>query len=357
MEYQNDIAQLLEMLTYPAFCVSSGTVTHVNQDAAHSGICANEPVSKYLATGQQEYEEFQGGSLYLTVNAAGICLGATVSRFQDFDIFVLDQDEQQAKLQTMALAAKELRTPLSNIMAVANNMFPIVSQDEDPAMQALAAQINRGLYQMHRIICNMSDAYRYSIDAQIDTGYRNICAISNEFWTNSIDVVSHAGVTLKYSGLQESINCLVSTEKLERAFSNILSNALKFTPKGGTIDVRLTRKSNMLYLSVFNSGDTVPEELRGSIHSRYLRQPGIEDIRYGIGLGMVLVRSAAAAHGGTLLMEHLKDQGTRVTMTMQIRQDSSSFVRSPTIPYDYAGELNHWLVELSESLPAELYSQ
>ena len=111
----------------------------------------------------------------------------------------------------------------------------------------------------------------------------------------------------------------------------------------------------MLHLSVFNSGDAVPEELRGSIHTRYMRRPGIEDVRYGIGLGMVLVRSAAAAHGGTLLMEHLKGQGTRVTMTMQIRQDSGSFVRSPVLPYDYAGELNHLLVELSDSLPAELY--
>lgn len=356
MEYQNDIAQLLELLSFPAFCVISGTVTHVNRDALQSGICTNEPISKYLATGQQEYADFQDGSLYLTVHAADINLGATVSRFQEFDIFVLDQDEQQAKLQTMALAAQELRAPLAAVMHTADTLFPIVAQNDDPATQKLAAQINRGLYQIHRIIGNMSDAYRYGVDADSGMDFRNISSIYDEFWTTGISMAAHAGITLKYTGLHESINCLVNTEKLERAASNILSNAMKFASKGGTIDVRLTRRSNMLYLTVFNTGDTIPEELRGSVFSRYTRQPGLEDRCYGIGLGMVLVRSAAAAHGGTVLMEHLKGQGTRVTMTMQIRQNSGSFVRSPYVSFDYAGERNHWLLELAESLPAELYS-
>lgn len=356
MEHQNDTAQLLDLMVRPAFCVKDGRICHANPEAARSGISAGEDVHPLLATGQQEYRDFKGGNLYLTLRVGSASVGATVSRLLDHDIFVLDQDDEQAQLQTMALAAQELRTPLSNIMTVADDLFPLAAQSQDPAAQELAARINRGLYQMLRIVGNMSDAYRYSKDTQPRMEYRNICSVWDEFWNRSAHLVRHADITLQYTGLKESITCLIDAEKLERAANNMLSNAIKFTPKGGTIHVRLTRTGDMLYLTVQNSGTAIPEELRGSLHNRYLRQPGVEDSRYGIGLGMVLIRSAAAAHGGAVLMEHLPEQGTRITMTMQIRQDGSA-VRSPVMLVDYAGEWDHNLMELSEILPTSFYGK
>ena len=356
MEHQHDITQLLDLMIYPAFCVKDGKITYANRDALHCGICEDAPISKLIVTGQQEYADFQDGNLYLTIRIDDTCFGTSVSRFQDFDIFVLDQDVQQVQLQTMALAARELRTPLSNIMAVAEDLFPLQSQQDDPATQAQAARINRGLYQLLRIIGNMSDAYRYSIETEPRLEYRDICSVWDEFWAHNAELVSHADITLNYSGLRESIFCLADTEKLERAASNMLSNALKFTPKGSTIDVKLTRRGKMLYLTMQNSDNSTDEAQRGNFYSRYLRTPGIEDSRFGIGLGMVLIRSAATMHGGTVLMEHLKEQVTRITMSMQIRQDASSIVRSPVLRIDYAGERDHKLIELSEILPPELYT-
>ena len=73
---------------------------------------------------------------------------------------------------------------------------------------------------------------------------------------------------------------------------------------------------------------------------------------------MVLLRGAAVMHGGTVLLEYPKDSGTRVTMTLAIRQKTGSLVQSPGLfQVDYAGERDHHLIELSESLPAELYSK
>lgn len=357
MEKQNDITQLLDLMVCPAFCVKNGTITAANQEAVRLCVRIGDPINTLLATGVREYADFQDGCLHLTLTLSGAHWGAAVSRVQDLDVFVLDQGPEQAQLQALALAAQELRGPLSNIMTVADDLFPLPALAEDPDASVLAARINRGLYQMLRIIGNMSDAYRYNLDTEPQLEYRDICSVWDEFWAHSEDLVSHTGITLNYSGLQESISCLVDAEKLERAASNMLSNAVKFTPKGGTIDVRLTRRGTMLYLSMLNSGNTIPEELRGSVYSRYLRYPGIEDSRFGIGLGMVLIRSAAVIHGGTVLMEHLQDQGTRITMTMEIRQDGKGLVRSPISRVDYAGERDHKLIELSETLPPELYGK
>jgi hypothetical protein len=71
---------------------------------------------------------------------------------------------------------------------------------------------------------------------------------------------------------------------------------------------------------------------------------------------MVLIRSAAAAHGGTVLMEHPEGMGARITMSLAIRQTSGQ-LRSNVLMVDYAGERDHGLIELAESLPARLYEK
>ena len=71
---------------------------------------------------------------------------------------------------------------------------------------------------------------------------------------------------------------------------------------------------------------------------------------------MVLIRSAATAHGGTVLIEQPKDGGLRLTLTLEIRQNRDGSIRSPGLQVDYAGEWDHRLIELSDSLPASLYA-
>ena len=136
---------------------------------------------------------------------------------------------------------------------------------------------------------------------------------------------------------------------------NILSNCIRFTPTGGQIQATLTRKGKRLCLTVQDSGSGIADSVRGSVFRRYLRQPAIEDSRYGLGLGMVMIRAAASHHGGAVLIDRPPQGGTRVTVTLAIRQDPVSQLRSPLLKVDYAGERDHALIELSDVLPAEFY--
>ncbi len=81
----------------------------------------------------------------------------------------------------------------------------------------------------------------------------------------------------------------------------------------------------------------------------------MEDGRYGIGLGLVLIRAAAALHGGTVLVDHPAGTGTRITMTLAIRPVTGKELRSPMLKVDYAGERDHGLLELADILPVTLY--
>lgn len=355
MEQTEDIFTLLDQMDRPAFCVKDGRIFRTNAPAQQLLIPEGSRIEPLLVTGKQEYAQLQGGCLCLTLRLFDATHSASVTRTGSFDLFSLDQAQEQADLQAMALAAQELRQPLTGVMTVADRLFPISGTQSDPALQDQVARINRGLFQILRIVSNMSDAFRYSQETASRQELREMNAFFHEIFAGLAPLVQHTGIELQFTGLNESIFSLADEEKLERAVSNLISNAVKHTPRGGMIDARLTRRGTMLYLSIRDNGTGIPERLRSSVYDRYRRMPGIEDGTNGIGLGMVLVRSAAALHGGTVLMEQLPEGGSRITMTLPIRQKTDPLVRSGRLLIDYAGERNHRLIELSDVLPHELY--
>ena len=355
MEQREEIILMLNQIPNPAFLVKDGSILEINPSAAVQMVTVGTAVETLLATGQQEYVDYTGGSLFLTLSINGNLHNASISKVGQYDLFVMDQEDDDAELQSMALAAQELRNPLSGVMSVADSLFPLIGDAEDEASQKKIAQINRGLFQMLRIISNMSDAYRYSREQHPRLETRDICSVLDAIFEACTPLVQHTGLSLSYTGLSERIYCLIDEEKLERGIHNIISNALKFTQPGGTIDARLCRKKNMLYLTIQNSGSDVPGRFPDNVHHLYQRTPGVEDPRFGIGLGMVLIRGAAAAHGGTVLLSKNEEQGTRITLSIALRQSNDPNVRTSIFHVDYAGERDHCLLEFSDSLPDELY--
>ena len=353
MEEKKDTLGMLDLMIRPGFCVKENRIIKVNHAAEGLLLTPGSDIRPLLLTGEEEYAAFTDGCLYLTLNLSSHSCGASVTRMDGIDVFLLEQESDSSELRSMALAARELREPLTNVMITAENLFPLSAAEDDPRSSEQVARLNRGLFQLLRIIGNMSDAERYTAVSRQETV--DIPGLFAEIFEKAEALVSHAGITLTYDGPDQPIYGLANREQLERAVLNILSNAIKFTPKGGTIAAKLTRSGRMLRLSVTDSGSGIAQSVRSSVFSRYLRQPALEDSRYGIGLGMVLIRTAAAHHGGTVLIDQPDGKGTRITMTMTIRQSEQSTLRSNILRVDYAGERDHGLIELSECLPTELY--
>ena len=352
MNQQKDIPGMLDLMIRPGFCVKENTIVKVNPAAQGLLIVPGMHVQELLLTGKEDYAAFSEGCLYLTLSLSGQTCGASVVRMGGYDIFLLEQESDNGELRSMALAARELREPLANIMNTASRLFPEDSLADEHTRQQVS-HLNRGLYQMLRILSNMSDAGSCSTGSRQET--RDICRILEEIFEKAQVLIAHTGIKLTYESLPENIYSLVDPEQLERSVLNILSNAVKFTPSGGTIDAELTRRGTMLQLSIQDSGSGIAENILSNVFYRYLRQPAIEDSRFGIGLGMVLIRSAAANHGGTVLIDQPNGKGTRITMTLAVRQNPDNQFRSHILHVDYAGERDHSLVELSECLPPHLY--
>lgn len=348
MEERSEHIAMLDLMLRPAFTVKDGIICHVNQAAQVFCLSPGDPVMPLILYGQEEYGSFSGGNLSLTLSIADRQIPASVERLDDHDLFLPEPAERSAEMQALALAAMELREPLAGLMAATERVFASAKDTES----LLQAQANQRLYQMLRIVGNMSDAVHYTRANGASMEYVEICSFLEEILEKNRHLLSLAGYPLQIHLPSEAIYTLADREKLERAINNLLSNAAKHGPQGSPIQVQLTRKKDRLQLSITDAGDGPSS---GNLYRRFLRQPTLEDPRLGIGLGMVLVRSVAAQHGGTVLVDQPKSGGNRVTLTLSIRQSKSIHVRTPILRIDYAGERDHGLLELSDVLPAELY--
>lgn len=339
MEEQRYTPELLSRIPQPGFLVCDNTIRSVNQAAEAMLLSPGQDFSALLHTGEEEYVAFQDGQLSLTLSIGGQLCNAVVTRLEDTDLVLVDQPEDLEEFRSMALIAMELRKPL---------MQAITSTREQPAN----SKINQSLMQMLRLVSNLSDISRYSQSCRMET--RDVDAFLLELFEKA-QTIAGSNITLSFEGMHQPVFSLIDPEQLERAVWNILSNCVKFMPQGGTIQARLNRQGRFLRLTVEDSGSGIAENVRGSLFQRYLRQPGIEDSRYGLGLGLALIRKAAANHGGTVLISSW-DGGTRITMTLALRQNEETTLRSPLLRPDYTGGWDHGLVELSDCLNPDVYS-
>lgn len=355
MDKQKEILGILELMTAPAFCVKDAKVDEMNQAAKQLMLEKGTPIFSLLGDQAAEYEAFDGGCLFVTLDLSGIPMSTTVNRIGDDDIFIIDR-QADAELRIMSLVAQNLRMPLADVMVLTDRLMPALEAEADAPQKKQITQINRKLTQLHRIILNMADATRYSSDSGWQMTLQDAVATVDEILDRVQTLLENTNIQLDIRLPQESILCRIDSEKLERAIYNLLSNAIKASQPDGKVQLTLWQKNGWLYLSVQDSGNGIPASIMANIFTRYQRSAGLEDGRNGLGLGMMLVRAAMAVHDGTVLIQQPAAGGTKVTLSMPIKTGADVTLRSTGLFADYAGDRDHGLLELSEVLPAELYS-
>ena len=339
---------LLEMIEHPAFCVRDGNIIRSNKAAQQKLFLEGTSVANFLPKDVSAYRDFNGGCLYLNVTSSDVTSGATVTRIEDFDLFVLDTED--IKLEAYALAALQLKTPLCSIV----NMIEELAVG-DRTYEESSSSLRQHIYQLSRLVSNMADAdwLRHESSAQLET--TDFSDFFAELMEKMETLIVSAGRHFEFQNLTESTIGLADRDRLERAISNILSNAVKFSPKDSIIRTRVTKKDSFLYFSVIDTGSC--QDSRCRVFTNYLRPAGIEDSRHGLGLGMAIVHSVATDHGGTVLVDTPEEGGTRVTMSISLRQPKRPILRSPTqLPkVDLVTGVDPAYVEFSDVLPASAF--
>jgi signal transduction histidine kinase len=124
--------------------------------------------------------------------------------------------------------------------------------------------------------------------------------------------------------------------RLAQLIDNLVSNAVKFTAEGGGVTVRVAPDGDEVVLQVADSGMGIPAEEQAQLFERFFRSSNARRAAVpGTGLGLVIVRAIADAHGGTVALESTEGIGTTFT------------IRIPAVPAEPAADAPEELQEVA----------
>ncbi|MCI8525039.1 MAG: sensor histidine kinase [Oscillospiraceae bacterium] len=309
----------------------------------------------------EAYRAHDGRSLLsLTLRLGGRPFHAAVRREAGRDVFVAQAQPRFETLRpdTLTILAQNVRRELAELFDAAHVLLPAVEELEKPRLQRQTARMNKSLYTLLRLSANLSDVGRCMAgESCLRLEGVELAGFLDGLCAGAAPLCAQMGVELVYRRPQ-AVLVTADPQYLERAVLNLLSNALRFTPRGGQISVSLEAGPARVYLRIHDSGEGIaPAEMAG-IFNRYERgaaAPG--DPRGRAGLGLPLAQLVSQLHGGTVVVSSGPEGGTTVTMSVARRLpagDAEGFC-SPIRRMDYAGGYDHALLELSDALPLELF--
>jgi two-component system sensor histidine kinase ResE len=124
-------------------------------------------------------------------------------------------------------------------------------------------------------------------------------------------------IVLQVPGAAEQATILGNRDQLERVFTNVLDNAVKYTPADGRITVSLDRAGDRYRATVRDTGRGIPPDELPHIFDRFYRADRARARQHGgTGLGLAIAEAIVAAHGGTITAESALGAGTAVHVTL-----------------------------------------
>jgi signal transduction histidine kinase/DNA-binding response OmpR family regulator len=238
----------------------------------------------------------------------------------------------RSKDEFLATVSHELRTPLTAILGWVQ-MLHTGSLDETTCERAIEV-IERNTKLQIRIVEDILDV------SNIITGNFRIDAkpvdLVPVIWA-AMDTIRPAaeakGIKLQVKLDTEGGEIIGDTARLQQVLWNLLSNALKFTPSGGRIEVRYERVGNNIELTVSDTGKGIGSEFLPYVFDRFRQADSSMTRKYGgLGLGLAIARHLVELHGGTIeIYSAGEGQGTTATVRLPLsftRVDSSKLERS-----------------------------
>ena len=124
---------------------------------------------------------------------------------------------------------------------------------------------------------------------------------------------------LKGEPLPISEHAMADPDRIELVFSNLISNAIRFTPEGGLIQLRACATDGHVRFDVVDSGHGIAKEYQQAIFEKFFRVPGSPP--GGAGLGLFIAKEIVEAHGGQMGLESEPEHGCDVWFTLPLARE------------------------------------
>ena len=236
----------------------------------------------------------------------------------------LELDE--LKSQFFANVSHELRTPLTLVMAplerrLARADFQGEARREDELML-------RNARLLYRHVSDLLDAAKLEAGGmQADYARVEFAELARALASHFDSVARERGIAYRVAA-PPALAIEADGEKVQRILLNLLSNAFKFTPDGGAIELRLAAEGDTALLEVQDNGPGVPAAMREAVFERFRQVEGGVSRRHGgTGLGLAIVREFAALHGGTASVTEARGGGALFVVRLPLKAPAGTAIQ------------------------------
>lgn len=233
---------------------------------------------------------------------------------------------EESRKHLTEMIVHDLRSPLS---AILNSMellrMQLNIERQTPIMQQALGIADRSVHQMLGLVNALLDL------SKLESGQFVLASIEVDFHElipHLIDTflpeAEQAGVILDFQLDPALPKMNLDEEKIFRVLSNLLDNALKFTPAGGEVILKLRIRDSNLLIDVVDTGPGIPGDFREQIFNLYSQVPGTKGRRRGTGLGLAFCKLAIEAHNGEIWVEDNPGGGSRFRIRLPLTAQNDS---------------------------------
>ena len=236
----------------------------------------------------------------------------------------LERMEQldKAKTQFVSTVSHELRTPMTSVLGYTDMVLGETAGPVNSEQRAMLEAAQRNGHRLLRLIedlltVSLIEHGRFAIDAEavdLRTAARGAVEAVRPL---IVDRQLELGVDLG----PDELMVIGDLDHLERVAINLLANAVKFTPDGGRIDLRLGTQGDDAFLEVADTGIGIPEDEQPMLFERFFRSTTAQELEVpGTGLGLSIVQAIVSAHGGHIDVRSQADEGATFRIGLPLRQ-------------------------------------
>lgn len=265
------------------------------------------------------------------------------------------QDEQLSEV--LQQVSSQLRLSLGNIHNALNRLVPPDLRDQQEQIDLNAAVLCQSYYRILRLTNNLSDASEPERPEGDGLSNGDIVRSCREVMDRAQAPAGMLGIHLEFRSAKDHQIIAMDRERIDRLLLNLLSNSFKFIGTGEkrvSLEVRV--EPNYVYLTLSDTGRGIPPEVLDTVFDRCRQTRRLDPPPHGLGLGLPICQRIAREHGGSLMLASEVGKGTTVTVSLPNRR-MTPVLQEPAIIINTGGGFNPTLVELSDALPKQAFTQ
>ena len=239
-------------------------------------------------------------------DAAVTALGSTQ------DALAVSESQQGHYGDVLGMVSHDLRNPL---LIIAMNAEAIAADTQESSTRKSAQQVTRAAARMERLLADLLDVVRIqSGTLRITKRLHGVGALLAEVLKTYGPLFANHALTFTIEGPATAIIASFDYDRIVQVLSNLLGNALKFTPQGGTVILRVQQRGAQVEFSLSDSGAGICPNDLPRIFERFWQ---IENpARSGLGLGLYICRKIVEGHGGLIVAESELGKGATLRFTV-----------------------------------------